>query len=135
MSEAIISVENLGKKYRISHQPRQRYTALRDVIAQKCAAPFRGLFHRGAPSPPQSGRGQGEVSNSSQLPSSRTSPSEDFWALKDVSFEVRQGEVVGVIRRHAVPEAARPARRIAIMRLRVGWRVATAHTTEPKQAR
>jgi hypothetical protein len=39
MSDAIISVEGLGKKYRISHQgERQRYVALRDVIAEKARA-------------------------------------------------------------------------------------------------
>ena len=44
MSDSIISVENLGKKYRIQHNAeRQRYTALRDVIAQKFAAPFKFL--------------------------------------------------------------------------------------------
>ena len=36
MTEAIITVENLGKKYRIRHQAdRQRYTALRDVLTDK----------------------------------------------------------------------------------------------------
>jgi lipopolysaccharide transport system ATP-binding protein len=44
MSEAIITVSNLGKRYRISHQgEKQRYTALRDVIAQKFAVPFKFL--------------------------------------------------------------------------------------------
>ena len=79
MSSAIIKVENLGKKYQIRHQAeRQRYTALRDVIASKA----KGLFR---PRPT----------------SSATRPtSEDFWALKDVSFEVKQGEVVGIIGRN-----------------------------------
>jgi len=41
MSDVIISVENLGKKYRIAHQgEKQRYVALRDVIANK----VKGLF-------------------------------------------------------------------------------------------
>ena len=43
MSDTVISVENLGKKYRIHHQQRERYTALRDVIANKFAAPFHWL--------------------------------------------------------------------------------------------
>jgi lipopolysaccharide transport system ATP-binding protein len=43
MSDVIIRVENLGKKYRISHQGgRQRYVALRDVIAQKS----KGIFSK-----------------------------------------------------------------------------------------
>jgi lipopolysaccharide transport system ATP-binding protein len=42
MSDSIISVSNLGKKYRIKHNAdRQRYTALRDVIAEKAKAFFR----------------------------------------------------------------------------------------------
>ena len=39
MSDVIISVEGLGKKYRISHQgEKQRYVALRDVIAEKAGS-------------------------------------------------------------------------------------------------
>jgi lipopolysaccharide transport system ATP-binding protein len=82
MSDGIITVENLGKKYRIRHEAeRQRYVALRDVIAQKCAAPFRFLRNGSRPRP--------------------ASPAtEDFWALRDVSFEVKRGEVVGIIGRN-----------------------------------
>ncbi len=72
----IIRVENLGKCYRIHHQSRERYTALRDVIARKAKRLLR-------PSSAQPVVGD-----------------EDFWALKDVSFEVNQGEVVGIIGRN-----------------------------------
>jgi len=78
-SGTVISVENLGKTYRVSHQAeRQRYVALRDVLADRIKgfSPFR-----------------------SRRTASRSS-TEDFWALKDVSFEVRQGEVVGIIGRN-----------------------------------
>jgi len=79
MSEVIISVENLGKKYRIAHQAeRQRYVALRDVIAGK----FKGLFQNR----------QSKIGNPKSA--------EDFWALKNVSFEVKRGEVVGIIGRN-----------------------------------
>jgi len=45
MRDVIITVENLGKKYRIQHQvERRRYKALRDVIAQKLALPFSRVF-------------------------------------------------------------------------------------------
>jgi len=77
VSDIAIRVEGLGKKYRIRHQRRERYTALRDVITDK----IRAMFRRRAPSD--------------------AAPSvEDFWALKDVSFEVRRGEVVGIIGRN-----------------------------------
>jgi lipopolysaccharide transport system ATP-binding protein len=80
MAEPIISVEGLGKRYRIQHQQaREPYVALRDVIAQKVAAPLRRL--RGRPAPP-------------------AESAEDFWALKDVSFAVKPGEVLGIIGRN-----------------------------------
>ena len=77
MSDAIITVENLGKKYRIRHQQGGRgYVALRDVIASTLRSPMKRLRENGHATRP-------EV--------------EDFWALKDVSFDVKQGEVVGII--------------------------------------
>jgi lipopolysaccharide transport system ATP-binding protein len=94
MSDAIITVENLGKKYRIAHQAeRQRYVTLRDVLAQKLKAPFQFLRREK--------RVDGSQARSplSALPSSRASR-EDFWALKDVSFEVKQGETLGIIGRN-----------------------------------
>jgi lipopolysaccharide transport system ATP-binding protein len=111
MSDSIISVENLGKKYRISHQgERQRYVALRDVIAEKA----KRLFRRNSLSASNGERAGGEVSNNSQLSTLNSQAStasdhsslvtrhssEDFWALKDVSFEVKRGEVVGIIGRN-----------------------------------
>jgi len=82
---AIISAENVGKMYRLRHQQAGRYTALRDVIVQKCAAPFRSLAKSLAGSPA----------------AKESAPAvEDFWALKDVSFEIQPGEVVGIIGRN-----------------------------------
>jgi len=79
----IIKVENLGKKYIISHQGREKYVALRDVIAQsvsrlknKFLYPFVRKDSRGNPS------------------------REEFWALKNVSFEIEKGDRVGVIGRN-----------------------------------
>ena len=117
-SDVVISVQGLGKRYRIRHQAgRPRYTALRDVIADKLATPLRWLRSRGdrqtarppdhrlhdhvttRPQDDQTGPGV-----SSQLSCSPLVPSpgrtEDFWALKDVSFSVRRGEVVGIIGRN-----------------------------------
>ena len=76
MSEIAIRVENLGKLYRIG--PRERYKTLRGTLTDALYAPFRRL--RSAVQPP---------SNDTTI-----------WALKDVSFEVKQGEVVGIIGRN-----------------------------------
>lgn len=82
MSDSIIQVENLGKKYVLGQQQQgnSRYVALRDVLADSAKSFSRRLRH---PLKPQAPRQQDE-----------------FWALKDVSFEVKQGEVVGIIGRN-----------------------------------
>ena len=80
MSDSIIAVENLSKRYRIRHQQQnQNYVTLRDVLAAKLTAPLR-WFLQGVQPP--------------------TGRAEDFWALKNVSFEVKQGEVLGIIGRN-----------------------------------
>lgn len=81
MSDIAIRVENLSKLYRI--RERRRYRTLRDAIAETFATPFRG-------------RSQVPVSPSAI----RHPPSETIWALKDVSLEIKHGEVVGIIGRN-----------------------------------
>jgi lipopolysaccharide transport system ATP-binding protein len=84
MSDVVIQAEELGKKYRISHQQEHhRYVALRDVIANKLLAPKRWL--------------ESKIANGSN---NKAPKKEDFWALKDVSFEVKRGEVLGIIGRN-----------------------------------
>ena len=80
MSDTVIRVENLGKKYIISHQQQERYTALRDVIANGA----KSLSHK-------------LTFKRSKL---QFQPYEDFWALKDVSFAIKQGDRVGIIGRN-----------------------------------
>ncbi len=77
MSDSIIKLEGVSKKYRLHHQSKERYTTLRDTVTRQ----IKGLFN------PKS-----KVQN----PKS----DEDFWALNHVSFEIKQGEVVGIIGRN-----------------------------------
>jgi lipopolysaccharide transport system ATP-binding protein len=80
MSDTVIKVQNLSKKYIIRHQQAQQYTVLRDVIADGVKSIGRRF----------SGAKQDTSMGSTQ---------EEFWALKDVSFEVKQGDRVGIVRR------------------------------------
>ena len=78
MSQVAIRVEELGKRYRIG--ARQSYLTLRDVLARSLQAPRR-LLQRAT----------------SKSPNHRP---QHIWALKGVSLEVREGEVVGLIGRN-----------------------------------
>src|SRR6516165_3043221 len=84
-SDSIIKVENLSKRYLVGHQAdtSSRYVALRDVIARGARDFVRktaDMVH---------GR---QVVQGDEV--------EEFWALKNVSFEVKQGEVLGIIGRN-----------------------------------
>lgn len=81
MSDIVIQVENLSKKYIIGYQKPKEYTTLRDSMANRAKSLRRKLL---APS----GK---DVSNTA---------GGEYWALKDVSFEVKQGEVLGIIGRN-----------------------------------
>ncbi len=88
MSEIAIKVEGLGKRYRIGRL-QQRHDTLRDRIAD---APIFKLLKR---------RNGNSRNGYAAKPSRPFEPdSEDLWALKDISFEVKRGEVVGLIGRN-----------------------------------
>ena len=74
----MVAVEGLGKRYHLRRAERDRYVTLRDAMAGAAAASVRWLH------PARTAR----------------AATEEFWALRGVSFEVRQGQVVGIIGRN-----------------------------------
>ena len=87
MSDTVITVEDLSKSYLVGHKStghgHKHYTALRDVIGHEVRNFARNAVNivRGR-----------QVVLGDQV--------EEFWALKDVSFEVKRGEVLGIIGRN-----------------------------------
>jgi lipopolysaccharide transport system ATP-binding protein len=82
MTDIAIMVDGLGKRYRLG-QKQAKYETLRDSMVEVVGKPFRWVRNI------LSVNGNGSASNGEWL-----------WALKDVSFKVHRGEVVGIIGRN-----------------------------------
>jgi lipopolysaccharide transport system ATP-binding protein len=77
----VITVDHLGKKYQIGHQKRAHYQTLRESVMHTARGMWQRLRH------PLS-------------PNQENVALEEIWALQDVSFEVKQGERIGIIGRN-----------------------------------
>jgi lipopolysaccharide transport system ATP-binding protein len=83
-ADMVIRAEGIGKKYLIGHATkRERYVALRDVLARRA----RSFWRKTA------GMAGGRAFADGDTV-------EEFWALRDVSFEVKRGEMLGIIGRN-----------------------------------
>jgi lipopolysaccharide transport system ATP-binding protein len=81
MSDLAVRVENLGKRYNIGQ--RAHYNTVRESFSSLMSTPFRHL--RGLPVAPRQ---------------STHFRRNTFWALRNVSFELRQGELLGIVGRN-----------------------------------
>lgn len=77
MNQPIIKIKNISKKYNIKHQ-QGGYVALRDVLTNIAKSPFKFLYHK-------TKEAVGKTTN------------EEFWALKDISFNIEKGDTIGII--------------------------------------
>ena len=82
MNDIAITVEKVGKKYKIGKR-QDKYNTLRDTLAEAFISPFRkaGKLLRG------------QAAGAAAL-------DETIWALEDVSFEIKHGEIIGIIGRN-----------------------------------
>ncbi len=91
MSDTVIRVENLSKRYTLGRNGNS--DGLRHVIDHLVTTPLRWLKKAAHATKP-------EAPGTAKSAVNGRKPAEPFWALKNVSFEVKQGEVVGIIGRN-----------------------------------
>jgi len=96
MSDIAIRVENLSKKYKIGTA--QRHDTIRDILAQTVTWPYRKFSNLISGNGANHGYFQAEILNPKSA--IRNSQSDIIWALKDISFELKHGEVLGIIGRN-----------------------------------
>ena len=80
MTDTVIRAESLGKRYTLGRASSGKYRTLRESLSEAAQAPWRRWRGR--------------------MDSTESTDETEFWALRDVSFEIKQGEVVGIIGRN-----------------------------------
>jgi lipopolysaccharide transport system ATP-binding protein len=103
MSDTVIRVENLGKRYKLGLVHHDRLADLITSGIHRVGTGLHSLFSRDGQRPNNDSQltiHDPRLINKSRITNNK-SPSDDYiWALRNVSFEVKQGEVVGIIGRN-----------------------------------